>query len=708
MRTLLAALAGLFLLITPAMAAPVETGHIQAEMVAQDAAAPPGSTVYVALRQKIAPGWHTYWRNPGDSGEATKIVWTLPAGWKAGDIVWPAPIKLPVGPLTNYGFEGEVFLPVPIEVPAGAAPGSTVTLKAAVGFLVCKEICIPEDAALSIDIKVADGAPQPDPRWGKAVTDALAAAPKAAGLAAAYQFAPGKLTLAVTGAPLKGADMAGAWFYPYEGVWIDHAKPQTVERGPDGLTLTLPAGYQFEPGQAPPAALAGVLVVGGKGYEVTAPKGPAPAGAAGLGAPAASSGDKSLGGAMGVPLAIAFAFLGGLILNLMPCVFPVLSMKAASLAGHAHENRTARAQGLAYGAGVVATFLALAAVLIGLKLAGSAVGWGFQLQSPPVVAGLAVLMLAVAMNMSGVFEIGTSLQGAGQGLASRRGLAGAFFTGALAVVVASPCTAPFMGPAMGFALAQSPTVILAVFLALAIGFAAPFVALAFAPRLLALLPRPGAWMDVLRKALAFPMYAAAAWLLWVLSQQTDAAGLAAALAALVVAAFALWLFGLAQVGRPILRIVAVLLIVGAALLAVLAPKAVQAPAAGTETAAAGEELPYEAWSPEKVAALRAEGKPVLVNFTAAWCVTCQVNEKVAFQTAEVAEAMKASGAVYLKGDWTRRDAAIAAELASHGRAGVPLYLLYTPGVEAPRILPQLLTPGMVAQAVKEAAAKAPA
>jgi thiol:disulfide interchange protein len=707
MRAILAALAGLFLFVSPALAAPVNTGHIKAELVAQDAAAPPGATVYVALRQKIDDGWHTYWRNPGDSGEATKIVWTLPAGWKAGDIVWKTPGKLPVGPLTNYGYEGEVILPVPLEVPADATPGSTVTLKAAVGFLVCKDICIPEDAALSIDIKVADGAPQPDGRWGRVVADALAAAPKAAGLTAAYQYAPGKLTLAVAGAPLKGADMAGAWFYPYQGVWIDHAGAQTVERGPDGLTLTLPAGYVFETGK-PPAMMDGVIVLKGHTYEVTAPQGPAPAGAAGLAVPPASSGASEPGaaGGMGVGLAIAFAFLGGLILNLMPCVFPVLSMKAASLAGHAHESRKARAQGIAYGAGVLATFLALAAVLIGLKLAGSAVGWGFQLQSPPVVAGLAVLMLAVALNMSGVFEVGASLQGAGQGLASRSGLAGAFFTGALAVVVASPCTAPFMGPAMGFALAQSPMVILAVFAALAIGFAAPFVALAFAPALLKRLPRPGAWMDVLRKGLAFPMYGAVAWLVWVLVQQTDAAGLAAVLLALVVAAFGLWLYGLSQAGgRTVPRLLAILLVMAAAALAVLTPKSqAPAPTGAASTAGATAEVPYEAWSPERVAALRAEGRPILVNFTAAWCVTCQVNDKVALSTPPVAEALKAVNGVYLKGDWTNRNPAIAAALAEYGRAGVPLYLVYAPGTEKAVVLPQLLTPGMVAEALRKAGA----
>ncbi len=696
MRAILAALA-LLLLATPAMATEVDTGHLKAELIAQDAHVAPGSTIYVAVRQQIDKDWHTYWRNPGDSGQATSLKWTLPAGWKAGDIVWATPRTLPFGPLTNYGYSGEVVLPVPIEVPANAKPGP-MTLQALAEFLVCEKICIPESAILSVNLTVADGAPRPDARWGRTVADALAAAPKPAGLTAAFQN--GKtLTLAVAGAPLKGADMAGAWFFPFAPTVIDHAKTQTADRGSDGLTLTLPPGYAFEAGQ-PPAVIDGVLVVGGKAYEISAPAGPAPAGVSGLGPPPSAAGSAGAAPKTGLLIAVLTAFLGGLILNLMPCVFPVLSMKAASLASHAHDARKTRLQGLAYGAGVVATFLALAGVLIGLQLAGQQVGWGFQLQSPPVVGALALLMLAVALNMSGVFEFGTSLQSAGSGLAARGGTAGAFFTGVLAVVVASPCTAPFMASALGFTLGQPPIIVLAVFLALSLGFAAPFVALAFAPALLRLLPKPGAWMETLRKVLAFPMYGAAAWLLWVLSQQTDAPGLALALAGLLLGAFALWLWGL---GPKLWRQGLALLILAGAVALMLQPAAAASPKAGETVSAA--DLAHEAWSPERVAALRAEGRVVFVNFTAAWCVSCQVNDKVALSTDQVAKAMTATNAVYLKADWTNRDPVIAAALAEHGRAGVPLYLVYGPGpgAEKPQILPQLLTPGMIAEALRKAA-----
>ena len=704
MRLFLTAIAGLLLLVSPSVAAPVDTGHLQAELVAQETTVAPGGTTYVALRQKIDKGWHTYWRNPGDSGEATRLAWTLPAGWQAGEIVWAAPSRLPFGPLTNYGYSGTVTLPVPVVVPADAIPGSTVTLRARAAFLVCETICIPEEAALSLTLKVAYGAPQADPRWAPVVAKALEQAPKPAGLKAGYQWSEGRLSLAVAGPPLMGARPSQAYFYPFEPAWIEHAGVQTIDLGPTGLTLTLPPGYQFESGR-PPAALSGVLVLDDQSFEISAQAGPSPAGAGGLGPPPSGSGAAN---GMSLGLAIGFAVLGGLILNLMPCVFPVLSMKAAALAGHANDRKGARAQGLAYGAGVLSTFLLLAVLLIGLKLAGAAVGWGFQLQSPPVVAVLALLMMAVALNMSGLFEVGEGLQGLGQGLAGQGGLVGSFFTGSLAVVVASPCTAPFMGPAMGFALAQSPAVILAVFAALAAGFAAPFVLLALAPALLSGLPRPGPWMNRLRAALAFPMYGAAAWLVWVLAQQTDPGGLAAVLASLVLAAFSFWLLGLFQQGgKAWILWIALAGLVLALAAAVMLPHGTPVAEGANQTTDQGAAVPHEAWSPARVAALRAEGKPVLVNFTAAWCVTCQVNEKVALSTPQVAQALRSSGAVYLKADWTRRDSTIAVALAEHGRAGVPLYLLYRPGLEAPMILPQLLTPGLVAEALTNAAVTPP-
>ncbi|HZZ31899.1 MAG TPA: protein-disulfide reductase DsbD domain-containing protein [Phenylobacterium sp.] len=693
-------LAGLLLTLAMALPAPVlaqgpgTTHHVAAELLASKDAIAPGETVYVALHQKIESHWHTYWRNSGDSGEPTRIKWDLPAGWRAGEIVWPAPNKIPVGPLMNYGYEDDVLLPVPITAPANAKAGDKITLKAQVSLLVCAEVCVPEDDALSLTLPVVATPATGGGAAGAKVMAAVAAAPRPAELAAVYQVRPGGVALAVTGAVLKGANAADAYFYPFESTVIDHAKPQAIERGPDGLTLTLAPGYSFQGGKTP-AGMGGVLKVADKAYEIAAAPGVPPSGASGLGAPAAKG--QSQGGAdLGLAAAVLFAFLGGLILNLMPCVFPILAMKAASLAGHGGaENAAARRQGLAFGGGAVLTFLALAGGLIALKAAGAAVGWGFQLQSPPVVAVLCLLMLAVALDLSGVFEVGTSLQGAGSGLASRGGVIGAFFTGALAVVVAAPCTAPFMGPALGWALTQPPVAALVVFLALGLGFAAPFVLVAFAPGLLSRLPKPGAWMDTFRKALAFPMYGAAAWLAWVLAQQTGPEALAELLAAAVAIGLSAWLAGLAQRraaagGKPVAMTLAAGVVAALAVAAVVWPQD-----------KAGE-LQSEPYSPARVAELRAAGRPVFVNYTAAWCVSCQVNDKVAISTQQVIQAFARHKVAYLKADWTRRDGAIAAELACHGRAGVPLYLLYgTKGGEGV-ILPSILTPDIVVKAVEAA------
>lgn len=700
----LAALIAVLMLAAPAAAAPVQTGHIEAELVSQAQGIAPGQTIRLAVRQKIKPGWHTYWRNPGDSGQATEVHWTLPAGFKAGDLVWPAPSKEPTGPLMNYGYTGEVLLPVALTAPPNARPGQAVALRAKAMFLVCADLCVPEDADLALDLPVTATPAAADPRWGPAIDKALAAAPQPAPLTAAFETQGAALKLAVAGAPLKGADLAGAYFYPYAATVIDHAKPQAIDRGPQGLTLTLAPGYDFQK-PTPPTKLAGVLEAGGRAYEIAASAGPLPPGTSGLGPPPAAAPAAARTGGLGLASAALFAFVGGLILNLMPCVFPVLAMKAASLAGHGGEQAQARRQSLAFGAGCLVTFVALAGVLIALKAAGAAIGWGFQLQSPPVVAVLALLMLAVALNLSGVFEVGASLQGVGTGLAGRRGLAGAFFTGALAVVVAAPCTAPFMGPALGWALTQPAAAALTVFTALGVGFAAPFVLVAFWPGLLSRLPRPGAWMEVFKKALAFPMYAAAGWLVWVLAQQTGPDGLARLLAAAVVVALAAWLAGFAE-RRAALGRGGHVLGLSAAALAVLALAGVVYPAYGTPAASGGAaeraDLPSEPYSPQTLAALQAQGKPVFVNYTAAWCVSCQVNDRVALSTAKVADAFRRDGAVYMKADWTNRNAAIAADLARFGRAGVPLYIVYGAGGGPPQVLPSILTEGVVLKALAAA------
>jgi thiol:disulfide interchange protein/DsbC/DsbD-like thiol-disulfide interchange protein len=715
----LAATAAACLVAGAAAAAPVKTQHVEAELLSETTGAAPGSTLYVALRQKIVPGWHTYWRNPGDAGQATSLTWTLPPGWSAGDIVWPTPERYIAGPLMNYVFSDEVYLPVPITVPADAKPGQSVTLKAAADWLVCKDVCVPEDATLTLEVPVA-AAPTLSPIAGKAIADTLAAAPKLAGLKATFGANADAVTLSITGDAVKGRDVAHAYFYPYNGAVLDQIKPQSAARGPDGLTMILAPGYDFQHGK-PPATLDGVIYLDpAHAYEVSAAPGAPLAGAAGTSPPvvttdagkgggsAPSTGDKTA--ALGLPAAVTFALLGGLILNLMPCVFPVLSMKAAALARHVEAPGRARTEGVAFLIGCVLTFIVLAAVLIAAQKAGQAVGWGFQLQSPGVVVALCLIMLAVGLNLSGVFEIGLSAQGVGQGLAARSDLLGAFFTGVLAVVVAAPCTAPLMAPAIGWALVQPPAAALSVFAALGLGLALPFAAVSFVPALFKLLPRPGAWMDVFRKVLAFPMYGAAAWLAWVFVLEAGDAALPFLFAAAVTLGFAAFLWGLSQHGQRVWlsRVLALVALIAVVPLSVAGAKMSAAPAAGAATASASPVagIPTEPWSPDKVASLRASGKPVFVDFTAAWCVTCQVNERTALATKEVADAFQKTGAIYLKADWTNRNADIAKALLAEGRSGVPLYLLYDAGgMGDPKILPQLLTSGAVVAALNGAAAK---
>ena len=689
----------------PAAAGPQRTERIEAELVPMSAWATPGSTAIVAVRQKIRPGWHTYWRNQGDSGGPTTLSWTLPDGVVPGDILWPLPERQRLQSLMNYGYSDVVFLPVPLQVPASVQPGQTLSLRVTAHFYVCSdEMCVPEDLDLALNLPVREGAAPLDPRYGQAIQAVVASAPRPAGIEARAAFADGRLTLNATGGPLTGAAPKWAYFFPFEGGIIDHAAAQAGQRGPQGVTLTLAPGRGLiARGLKPP--LAGVLSTDLGAWEISAEQGVALPGASGEGA--IGDGEAAQPApATTTPAflqAALFALLGGLILNLMPCVFPILAMKAAALSRSAHEPAEARRDGLAFLAGVLATFLILAGALLALRAGGQALGWGFQLQSPGVVAALSLLMLAVALNLSGVFHIGAGLQGAGHGPLSRLpGATGAFFTGVLAVVVAAPCTAPFMAFALGAALLMPWPMALAVFLMLGLGLALPYVLISLSPRLLSRLPRPGPWMETLRNLLAFPMYGAALWLAWVYGRQT-ADALALLFGAGLMLALALWLYGRSQAapgkGRPA-AIAAALSLIVALGLAVVAARA--APASG-EPAASSAHLPSQPWSEQAVQAALAQGRPVLVNFTADWCVTCKINEGAALSSSRTAEAMRAANAVYLVGDWTRRDDAITAELQRHGRSGVPLYLLYAPGQVEPRVLPQLLTEGTVVDALKGAA-----
>ncbi|MCP5300942.1 MAG: thioredoxin family protein [Chromatiaceae bacterium] len=656
------------------------TSQVTLTLLAEPAGYTPGRPLWLALRFDLIPQWHVYWRNPGDSGEAPRVAWQLPGGWRGGELQWPVPQRIAVGPLLNYGYADSVMLLAEV-TPAAAATGAAA-LHADVRWLVCREECIPQQARLDLTLSVADDGTTTDPRFDAA----RARLPGALGGDADYRVADGRIRLRLTGSGLTPAADAALWFAADRWGPIAPSAPQRWAIDGDRLTLDLAAG-EVPPSAAEP--LSGLLVVGDdasrRGYTVSARAAPADD------RTRTASGD-SHAATIGLALAIGLAFVGGLLLNLMPCVLPVLSIKLLSLVGR-HDGHTGR-HGIAYSAGVLLTFALLAALLSSLRATGAMLGWGFQLQEPVIVVALMYLMLTLGMNLSGVFGFGGGLAGVGQTAAGRPGLRGSFASGVLAVVVASPCTAPFMGTALGYALTRPVMESTLVFVALGTGFALPLLLLSLQPAWLRLLPRPGPWMERLRQALAFPLYATAAWLLWVLSQQLAAGPLAAALAGGVLLAFGLWWLGQTWRRTWSRRLPAAVLLTGGLVCAVVAATPDRGERASGGAAA-------DAWSTGRVAQLRAAGAPVLVNFTAAWCITCKVNEQVALDTRAVVEALDAHGVAYLKADWTRRDAKITAELQRHGRSGVPLYLLYAAGDPEPRVLPQLLTERSVLDAIAD-------
>ncbi len=655
-----------------------------------------GGTVTLGLHQRIAPGWHTYWRNPGDSGEPTKIAWTLPQGFSASDIVWPHPERLPFGQLANYGYSDEVLLRVNVVVPAGIKPGDNVTFVGNASWLVCNEICIPEEAVLDLTLPIVDGAPALNEQWRPAFDAAAKRVPvNSNSFDARFAANDNGVTLFFFPTLSRIERGIGSQFFPYEKGLIKSSSAQVSQPRAGGFAFALSAGWKLRDAQKRKSieTIDGVLVlapVNGEvpqSFEVTVRRGTVPP------APVAAAND--------LPLwqALLFALLGGLILNLMPCVFPILSMKALSLVKAGHAERPWM-DGLAYLFGVVTTFVGLAAALLAFRAAGEDAGWGFQLQSPIIVAALAYVLVAVGFNLSGVFQVAGSAQGAGQSLANQPGVIGAFFTGILAVVVAAPCTAPFMGAAMGFAFAQSAAITIVVFIAMGVGLALPWVIFSFSPALIRLMPKPGEWMERFKQFLAFPMYGAAAWLVWVLSQQVAPEGLFRVMLGIVMLGLAAWALGVAQERRAqgksrLLSSVLFLLGLASAIGILVPPFAQRTATIGTAEATNGGALPSQPFSAARLAALRNEGRPIFVNLTAAWCVSCLYNEQVALSSAAVAEAFRATGTAYLVGDWTNRNAEIGALLKQYGREGVPLYLHFSSGGGEPKVLPQILTESMM-------------
>ncbi|MDP3858636.1 MAG: protein-disulfide reductase DsbD family protein [Stagnimonas sp.] len=672
------------------------TPHVEAELLTETTALLRGGDSTVALKLVPEQGWHTYWINAGDSGLPTRLLWTLPDGVGAGAIQWPAPHRASLGELTNYGYDDETLHLVSIAVPADWPLNQPLKLQAKAKWLVCKDVCIPGEAELSLSRPVTDGAADLDPAVAPTFEQARAELPQPLpeGASARFAIAGGQFSMALEGADFSQAQAID--FFPYDGALVNHAAPQKLAVASGGLRLTQAlSGYFLEA----PTEVGGVLVVEhGKqreAYEIKAAPGSVTPVTGESARPAAASPDAvAPAGTVGLASALLLALLGGLILNLMPCVFPVLSLKALSLAQSAERGRgEQRRQALAYSAGTVLSCVAVAGLLLALRAGGEALGWGFQLQSPLFIAALAYLMLALGLAMSGLLEIGTSWMGVGSSLADRPGLAGSFFTGVLAVVVASPCTAPFMGSALGYAVTQPLAVALAVFAALGLGLALPFLLIGFVPALARQLPKPGLWMLTFKQAMAFPLYLTVAWLLWVLTRQAGADALGLIACGLVAVALAVWLLGRPGRGRVSVAI-ALLSLASAAYL--LTTPALRTP---TTPAGSAQRAEHAAWSAEKVRALRAEGRSVFVDFTADWCITCKVNERGALASDTVREAFEREQVAVLVADWTSADPAITKGLAEFGRNGVPLYLVYPKGGE-PRVLPQVLTPQIVVDALK--------
>ena len=695
-------------------AGPVKAPHLTAELVSLGPAIAPGGTQMVGLVLTLEDKWHVYWANAGDSGEPPHIQWTTPEGVSAGPMQFPIPQRLPLGPLMDFGYEDEVAFPVEVKAAANLKPGP-VHLDAKVDWLVCAQVCIPGKAHLGIDLKVQPGAP------------GVAQEPKLGALGEAMSLIPGPLpkngSMTVTGGAQyfvltvkTGKKETDAEFYPYpdQGATdlIANAPDQDIEPLADGVRVWVKRSPDLA---ALPKTIRGVVRISDElAYDVSAPVVPGEV-------PKVVKGSAAASGAHDITAigAIGLAFVGGVILNLMPCVFPVLFLKGLALVqgSSATEEERRRAHllrhGLVYTLGILVSFWTIVGALLVLRAGGHHAGWGFQLQSPVFLAVLASFIFLFALSLAGQFDIGLSLTSAGGTLAQKEGYAGSFFTGVLATVVATPCTAPLMGAAVGFALSQTLVVTFAVFTALALGLAAPYLLLSWQPAWVKVLPKPGAWMETLKQFTSIPLFATAIWLAWVYGQlyptELGVSEMALLLACFLVIAIAGWALGRwpAKWGSA----VAAFVLIALALAIPVSQRKMAGHEAATSVAAVGGGaagsvgsdglLVWAPYSQAAVDAAQAGGHPVFIDFTAAWCLSCQVNERVVLKTAEVQKALREKQFTLLKADWTNEDPDITAKLASVNRAGVPTYVVY-PGSAggSANVLPELLTKDLVLKAIE--------
>ncbi len=672
-------LLSLFLILLwslPGWAEVVKDAHTEAELVSEVTSIQPGQPFTVALRLKMDDHWHTYWKNPGDSGLATTLAWTLPPGFEASLIRWPHPQKFEVAGLISYAYEGEVYLLVDI-TPPSQVDEEEVSLKARADWLACQEACIPGGADLTLTLPVSDSFPQPSPAAQAIDATRLKLPIEGGGLKAGWQ---GDQIALYFEPPFEGEP----YFFTSEPMTVNLTAPQVLSEAGSGNVLSLTVDKLA---QEKPERLEGVLVLG-QGPDSRALKVSVPVEAT---APVAVI--PAPGETQGLPAALFFAFLGGMILNLMPCVLPVLSLKVLGFVEQANEEGTKPIlHGLVFSLGVILSFWAIAGALLALRATGEQVGWGFQLQNPLFVSALAILFLLIALNLFGVFEVGEGLTTLGDAAEGKSGFTGSFTSGVLATLVATPCTAPFMGSAVGFTLNQPALISLAVFTAVGVGMAFPYLVLTGSPALLKFVPRPGAWMEGFKQFLAFPMLLTAAWLCSVVGSQTDNEGVFPLLAALVAVALAGWVYGrwgssLEVKPRRIGQAITV---------ALLAFSLNLVAGIGKESG-----IQWEPYSPQLVTELQQSEEPFFIDFTADWCLSCKANERIALSSSKVIDRLQKLEVRTLKADWTDRNEEITQALARFGRNGVPLYVLYPGGGREPVVLPEVILPSTVLEALEQ-------
>ena len=707
---------GLLLLFVFGAAIPALEAHVKASLVSAEKSIQSGRPFTVALRLEHEPHWHTYWLNPG-TGLPTTLKWQLPDGFTAGEIQWPSPIRIKdhTGAVIGNGYERETFLLVSITPPASLATGGSVELKAEAEWLMCADVCIPGNAKVALTLPVSADASQPNAEWSPKISDTAAEIPR---VLAEWNVTASRTSDAVKLVVQRKSGAAHSpeelHFFSDDGL-IAYDLPQTVAAHPtSGYVVTLPVSPD---GPTNAKRLVGVLT-SGKGWNkdgsmhglrVDVPfqsEGGTNASAGSAAAksqPGANPSSEGAGPTRGLVGTLLLGLVGGLILNLMPCVFPVLGIKILGFVNQAgHARARVVAHGLVFTLGVLLSFWTLAGVLAILRAGGDQLGWGFQLQSPAFVFTLAVLMLVFALNLSGVFEFGLRATSVGGNLQSKSGYTGSFLTGVLATVVATPCSAPFLAPALGAALALSTIESFAIFTAIAVGLALPYLLLSLFPSAIKLLPRPGAWMETFKQFMAFPLYATVGYLVWVLAGQVSDEGLQNVFFGLVLVALGVWFYGRwntpgASAGRARFGVGA-MVIVAASGLWLGWPQTSMAQSSGT-TVASG--VAWKSWSKEAVEKLRAEGRIVYVDFTARWCATCQANKRLVFKSDEVLKFFADNNIATLRADWTNQDPLITAELAHYGRSAVPFNVIWFPGKDEPTILPELLTAGTVLDALKK-------